>query len=233
MISGGSVMRLPTEKPNTAQAANRTGALSVWLMATSAAAWLISDVAVTSRGLSRSTTMPRQNRPSTAMDVVSATANPAPGRPTFGSSSAIWWTMKPICATSARANGTEIVQNANRRTPAERGVFLCVSGVCAGEYTVWCLTGSPLGGDGPIHKTTTGTRTTTMIAVAANIAAGKPILSPSSRSRGATTTPPQLAPLKATLMARPRRRTNQWLTIVAITTTPIPVQPRDMRINAA
>ena len=73
---------------------------------------------------------------------------------------------------------------------------------------------------------------TIMIAVAASIAAEKPIASVQNTSKGTTTTPPQLAPLKARLMARPRRRTNQPLTTVASTTVPMPVQPSDIRMQA-
>ena len=46
------------------------------------------------------------------MKVMMDTANPALLRPIFGSSSAIWCTMKPIWATSASAKGSAIVQNA-------------------------------------------------------------------------------------------------------------------------
>ena len=95
MISGGKVMRLPTEKPNTPQAASTTGTLSVCRMVRSAAAWLTREAAVTSRGSNRSTTMPRPRRPTIAMNVMTETANPALARPIFGSSNAIWCTMKP------------------------------------------------------------------------------------------------------------------------------------------
>ena len=71
-----------------------------------------------------------------------------------------------------------------------------------------------------------------MIAVAVSIAAGKPNRSTRNTSKGVTTTPPKLAPVKARLMARPRRRTNQRLTMVAITTVPMPIQPSDIRTKA-
>ena len=71
-----------------------------------------------------------------------------------------------------------------------------------------------------------------MIAVAVSIAAGKPNRSTRNTSNGVTTTPPELAPVNARLIARPRRRTNQRLKMVAITTVPMPIHPNDIRMNA-
>ena len=71
-----------------------------------------------------------------------------------------------------------------------------------------------------------------MTAIAVSIAAAKPNRSTRSTSKGVTTTPPELAPVNARLMARPRRRTNQRLTTMAITTVPMPTHPRDIRMKA-
>jgi hypothetical protein len=72
-----------------------------------------------------------------------------------------------------------------------------------------------------------------MSAVMTDMAAAKPICSMRNTSKGVTTTPPKLAPVNATLMARPRRRSNQRLTTVAITTVPMPIHPSDISASAA
>ena len=53
--------------------------------------------------------------PGTDRFLINPRQSPALLRPTFGSSSAIWCTMKPIWATRASAKGSEIVQNARLR----------------------------------------------------------------------------------------------------------------------
>ena len=104
------------------------GTLSVWRMTRSAAAWLTIETAVTSRGSNRSTTMPRPKRPAIDMKVMTETASPALLRPTFGSSSAIWCTMKAIWATKASAKGSEIVQNARLRISFTRDISAVAGG---------------------------------------------------------------------------------------------------------
>ena len=71
-----------------------------------------------------------------------------------------------------------------------------------------------------------------MIAVPVSIAVAKPNRSTRYTSEGVMTMPLKLAPVKARLMARPRRRTNQRLTMVALTIVPIPIQPSDISPKA-
>ena len=56
------------------------------------------------------------------------TASPALLRPTFGSSSAIWCTMKPIWATRASAKGSAMVQNARLRNNCTRDISVVAEG---------------------------------------------------------------------------------------------------------
>src|SRR5947209_1862950 len=112
MIRGGSVIRLPMENPNTAQATKRKAVLLVQPITQKASAWVAIETAAVLRGSSRSTTTPRQSRPVNDIAVVTATASPASDRPIVGSSNAIWCTMKPTCASNASANGAVMVQNA-------------------------------------------------------------------------------------------------------------------------
>jgi hypothetical protein len=66
-------------------------------------------------------------------------------------------------------------------------------------------------------------------------AAHRPFANPSRSIRmmrgGATSTPPTLAPFRARLIARPRRRSNHGATIVLTATVLIPVQPTDIRMK--
>ena len=105
-----------------------TGTVSAWRMTSSATAWLTIETAAASRGSNRSTTMPRPKRPAIDMKVMTETASPALLRPTFGSSSAIWCTMKPIWATKASAKGSEIVQNAKLRISFARDMSAVAGG---------------------------------------------------------------------------------------------------------
>jgi hypothetical protein len=83
------VIRLPTEKPNTAQAAINSHSLRTLMRISSAAAWLTKDSADARRWLSRSITVENRTRPATAMAVSTATATAALARPITGSRKAI------------------------------------------------------------------------------------------------------------------------------------------------
>ena len=85
MISGGKVMRLPTETPKTAQAASMVGVYPVSeATVRSAAAWLTSNGARhPSRIEAVDDHMQDPSRPATAMNVMRATANPARTWPIF------------------------------------------------------------------------------------------------------------------------------------------------------
>src|SRR5690242_16982334 len=85
MMSDGSVIRLPTEKPNTAQAAISSHSSRKLMTTSSAAAWLRNDNADASRWFSRSITVENRTRPTTAIAVNRAIATAALERPMTGS----------------------------------------------------------------------------------------------------------------------------------------------------
>src|SRR3954454_4339287 len=176
MIKGGSVMRLPMENPNTAQAMKSNAVSLVQAMTQNAAAWAAIDTAAVVRGSRRSTTTPRQSRPVNDIAVVSATARPASGRLIAGSSNAIWCTMKPTCASNASANGAVMVQNARFPSSLPRDSVGAMGSFPADRP----------GADNPTNPPTAGTSTTSITTVMVSMALVKPILSTRKTKAGAT-----------------------------------------------
>ena len=120
MISDGSVIRFPTENPNSAQAAINSTSLRELMMTSSATAWLTNEIADASRWLSRSITVENNTRPTTAIAVNNATAIAARSRPIKGSRNEIRWTMNPTWANSTSANAIDTVRNATSRKACAR-----------------------------------------------------------------------------------------------------------------
>ena len=148
----------------------------VCVIASSAAAWLATDSAVTRRASHRAMKTPSMMRPTTAATVITPTASPARARPIAGSRNAIWCTMKPICAISAIANGPATLQNAGLRSAMARVHAPAVRS--RDDGCDWD------GGGRSIQARVAGTTVSAMIAAAPTMAVAKPNLSIASTSAG-------------------------------------------------
>ena len=156
------------------------------------------------------------------MTVITATARPARGRPIAGSRNAIWWTMNPICAISATANGPATLQNAGLRNAVAR--VQAPADSCGDE------TRRRRGAGGrSIQRAAAGTTVIAMIAAAPTMAVWKPTVSIASTSAGVIRMPPKLAPLRARLIASPRCRSNHRPTMVVIAPVCIAAAPAASR----
>ena len=170
--------------------------------------------------------VPSVRRPTIAMAVVIATAMPAVARPIDCSRNAIWCTRKPHCEVMAIAKGADTLQKARLRS-----AFALVQpdGGEAGRFSAPRLAAVDIDGGGTRRTVkASGTASARMRAAPASMAVAKPLAAAISTSEGTITTPLKLAPLRARLMASPRRSWNQRPRMLLMAPRLMVAQPNDM-----